>query len=83
MQDDFNWGYVGQTKDDAIEKIKKDFKAVAGYDPDILAEWYEHIVLDCGKSPVYLDEYKHVILSNCDSALHWNDNSPYNKEKLS
>lgn len=82
LQDDFNWNYVNKTKQDAIKKIKKDFKDKANFEPDILAEWYSHIVLNCEKFPIYLDEYKDIILKNCDSAIYWNDSTSYKKEKL-
>lgn len=82
LQDDFDWGYVGKTKKDVIKAIKKDFKEKAGFYPEIIAGWYGHIVLDCEKFPVYLDEYKDIILKHCDSAIYWHDSEPYKKHKL-
>jgi len=82
LQDDFDWGYVGKTKEDAIRAIKRDFKKIAKFEPTVRAEWYGHIVLNCEKFPIYLDEYKGIILKHCDSAIYWNDSEPYKKQKL-
>ena len=82
LQDDFDWGYVGKTKKDAIKEIKNDFKKAAKFEPRVLGEWYGHLVLDCGKFPIYLDEYKDIILKHCDSAFYWNNADPYKKDRL-
>ncbi len=82
LQDDFNWDYVNKTKKDAIAKIIREFKKQGGGEPEIIAEWYGHIVLDTDKTPVDLDRYKKIILDNCDTAIYWVDSTPYKKEEL-
>jgi hypothetical protein len=77
LQDDFNWEYVGTTKRKRMNKFIKEFGNVSGIEPELIAQWYGHAIFDLSKRCPGIDEYKEIILSNCDTAFYWSDYNPY------
>ena len=82
LQDDFDWKYVGTSKKQRLEEFVKEFGEAGGDTPSLEGQWYGHAVFDLEKTPPYLDKYKNIILKYCDTAIYWNDSTPYNKIKL-
>jgi len=82
MQDDFNWKYVDKDKSYYTKKFIEEFYKECNVKPELLAEWYGHLVFDLDKYSPLLDGAKQTILNNCDSCVYWNDNQPYNKLNL-
>jgi len=84
LQDDFDWEYVGTNKSEKIIEIATIIGDMSECDwkPELLGQWYGHIVFDCEKLPIFIEDYSKVILSLCDSAIYWDDASPFRKTKL-
>ena len=83
LQDDFDWNYIGKDKKKVLKNIQDQFSSLDRARPDLLGEWYGFMVLDCHKTAPWMDEYKAILLANCDTAHYFDDINPYEMKKLS
>lgn len=82
LYDEWDWGYVGKSRNKTIASFKKDFCSEFGYKPILLANWYEHIVFDIGKIHPDFDEIKEIIKKHSESCIYYADRNSYKKETL-
>lgn len=82
LQHDCNWNYVNKDKKAVLKEIQDEFSNADRPRPELLAEWFGFMVLDCHKTAVWMDEYKEILLKHCDTVHYWDDYDPYNVKKL-
>ena len=82
LQAGFDFTGVGISKADMMQKFSEGFTALAGYAPDLEAEWDGHVVYGLDKYPPYVDDCATLIAQCCDSAWYWDDDDPADKERL-
>lgn len=82
LQEDFDWGYVGEGKEKAVQRILQEFITAGQHPPEVIAQWYGHILLDLDKTPPECNPVNAILLKNSDSAYYWHDSRPWEKLRL-
>jgi len=76
LQDDFDWNYVGKTKEDVLTQLMlKPYYHIE-------AQWYGHIVLFIGRDHPESSEFTSNFKQFCDSAHYYSCTDPYDKKPV-
>ena len=82
LYDERNWDYVGLSVKDFIQKFTDGLTKLVGHPPELVADWYGHLVFELEKNAPYTEQITALIAQCCDGAWYWDDNSPWEKERL-
>lgn len=73
MQDEWNWGYLEETKDKTLKEFEDKFRKLDYRYIERIAEWTDYVVYDIDKASIYSQERLQLIRDYCDCAHYYSD----------